>query len=72
MLKDGKLPTVVKNSEEVPKDGKICQKKWQKIPNVAKKDDKKCPKKPTVVKSLKRLPKHLTFDDICHKITFAI
>ena len=39
-----KLTRVVKNSEEVPKDGKVA-KKWQKIPKVAKKMTKNAPKK---------------------------
>ena len=42
------------------KDTKNCQK-----------DDKKCPKKmPKIVKSSKKLPKHLTFGDLCHQMTY--
>ena len=66
-----KLTRVVKNSEEVPKDGKVA-KKWQKIPKVTKKMTKMPQNLPKVVKGLKKLPKHLTFDDICHFMTFDV
>ena len=58
------------------KTPKMCQKivkvakTWQKIQKVTKKMTKNAPKN---VKKLKLyVPKHLTFVDICHEITYAI
>ena len=43
-----------------------CVEKMVKVANKMAKDAKSCKKYDKNAKSLEKLPKHLTFDDICH------
>ena len=61
-----RLPKHGKNCSKLPKYGKSCPKKLHKVAT----GYKKWPNNAKIGQKFKRwqkLPKHLTFDDICHK-----